>query len=177
MADLTQQDLQKLKAEIEKTEQLLQNIQKESAEAQKRLALLNILIRNATANDSTPTVAANPNGKKQTFPSSADIVKYRPYLLSDGSIKYKTNTRTLTIPPKVVEMALEAKTLKSFFEVFSLEIRDNRSKGGALWLKGTVDFLRPYIDIAGKKFGCVGTFTSNGYATGYNEGWFTKCKR
>lgn len=174
MNKLTQDTLIKMQTEIQEVEKRIQLIQKEAIEVRKRIDALNAIIR-----DATTIKSPNPPKPKQPQPAPTpeDIRKYKPFIASDGWIRNKTSERTYNIPPKVVKMALETKTLKSFFEEFGLEIRDNRKKGGALWIKGAEDFLRPFIAIACKKFVCGGTFTKNGYATGYQTGWFTNCKK
>ena len=169
-------ELQKIQNEIQKIETTLKTIQTEAAEAQKQLNTLWLVIRDSNSTGNNKNTVTKPI-VTDSFPSPADIMNYTPYLLMDGSIQYKTRTKNHNIPAKVVKMALESKTLKTFFEAFGLQVKDNRSKGGALWVKGTEDLLKPYVDIACRKFYCGGTSTSNGYATGYNIGWFTKCRR
>ena len=177
MNDLTQEQLQKLQSDIKRLGKLLQTIQKETAEAQKLLDAVSLAFRNVKAEKPPSPDHRKPQPKPIPVPSAADIIKFKPYLSPDGWIRNKTRERTYNVPPKVVKMAIEATTLKSFFEEFGLQIRDNRKKGGALWVKGSEDFLRPFIAIACKKFACGGTFTKNGAATDYQIGWFTNCKK
>ena len=175
MSNLTQAEIQKLRTEIQEIEKLLQSIQKEAAEAQIRLDSVNNFVRQATLVKSTPINPVTPKPNPKTNISAIDIKKFKPFVSPDGSITYKTKDRQCHVPPSVVKKALEATTLKSFFEEFGLQVKDNRAKGGALWVKGSSDFLWPYVDIACKKFICGGTYTSNGRATGFQIGWFTKC--
>ena len=177
MSNLTQAEILKLQTEIQEIEKLLQSIQKETAEAQKRLNSVNSIVRQATLIKPAPInpVTAKPQPKISSSP--IDINKYKPFVLPNGSITYKTKVRQCHVPPNVVKKALEATTLKSFFEEFGLQVKDNRQKGGALWVKGSSDFLWPYVGIACIKFACGGMYTSNGRATGFQIGWFTKCRR
>ena len=177
MSNLSQAEIQKLQSEIQEIEKLLQSIQKEAANAQKRLNSVNNIVRQATLVKPAPTNPVMPKPQPKIGSSPIDIKKYKPYVLPDGSITYKTKDRQCHVPPTVVKKALSATTLKSFFEEFGLQVKDNRAKGGALWVKGSSDFLWPYVGIAYKKFGCGGTYTSIGRATGFQIGWFTKCMR
>ncbi len=177
MNNLNQAEIQKLQTEIQEIEKLLQSIQKEAAEAQKRFDSVNNIVRQAKLVKSAPVNPITPNPKPRINFSAIDIRKYKPFVLPDGSITYKTKDRQCHVPPNVVKKALEATTLKAFFEEFGLQVKDNRAKGGALWVKGSSDFLWPYVGIACKKFVCGGTYTSNGRATGFQIGWFTKCMR
>ena len=177
MSNLTQADIQKLQTEIQEIEILLQSIQKEAAEAQKRLNSVNNIVRQATLVKPVPVNPVTPKPHPKISISAIDIKKFKSFILPDGSITYKTKDRQCHVPPNVVKKALEATTLKSFFEEFGLQVKDNRAKGGALWVKGSSDFLWPYVGIACKKFMCGGTYTSNGRATGFQIGWFTNCTR
>lgn len=176
MSNFNQADSLKIQNEIQKIEESLKSIQKEAVEIQKQLDALRLVIHDSSSTDNKGFTISEPV-KMDSFPTPVDIMNYKPYLSLDGSIKYKTSTKVHNIPAEVVKMALETKTLKAFFQAFSLQIKDNRAKGGALWVKGDADSLEPYICIACRKFACGGKYTSNGNATGYQIGWFTHCRR
>lgn len=171
---LTQQELQNTQNEIQEIKKKLQSFQKEMIEAQKQIDALNNTIRNNPKSVSTP---ATPVPQESKIPSNVDIMNYSPYLSPDGSINYKVKDKPHHVPPKVVKTALEATTLKDFFNAFGLPIKDNRAKDGSLWVKGSSEELAPFVGIASRKFACWGYYTSNGQATGFQMGWFTNSRR
>ena len=170
--NLLQQDLQNFQNDIQDSRKSLQSLQQNVEDIKKQIDELNDTIHNITASVSTPTTLET---QEPDFPSDVDLMNYKPYLSPDGSINYKVKDNPHHIPPRVVKTALEATTLKDFFKAFSLPIKDNRPKGGSFWVKGSSEELTPFVGIAFRKFACTGTFTSNGRATGFKIGWFTKC--
>lgn len=174
ISSFIQKDLQNSQNDIQDSKKSLQSLQQNVVDIKKQIDELNDTIHNITASVSTPTT---PEFPKPYVPSAVDIMNYKPYLSPDGSINYKIKDKPHHVPPKVVKTALVTTTLKEFFKAFSLPIKDNRSKGGALWVKGSPEELAPFVGIAGRKFACTGFFTSNGQATGFQIGWFTNCRR
>ena len=166
ISSFIQKDLQNTKFDIQDFKKTIQSLKSEMAEAQKKM--------DAFSDGIKPT---DPVPPKPKFPSDVDLMNYTPYLSADGSIKYRIKGEPHQVPPNVVKTALDTTTLKDFFKAFSLPIKDNRSKGGALWVKGSPEELAPFVGIAGRKFACTGFFTSNGQATGFQIGWFTNCRR
>lgn len=164
ISSFIQKDLQNTKNDIQVFKKILQSLKSEMAEAQKQI--------DAFRDGTKPT---GPEPSKPKFPSDVDLMKYTPYLSADGSIKYKIKGEPHQVPSKVVQMALEATTLKAFFQSFGLAIKDNRARDGYLWVRGSTEELAPFVGIAFRKFACNGTFTDNGWPSGFKIGWFTKC--
>ncbi len=66
--------------------------------------------------------------------------------------------------------------VREYFESKGLEVRDMRSKGGALWVIGEQAKIKQYVDEACEKFGIAGAYSS-GKATGFRPGCYFKTKK
>lgn len=82
------------------------------------------------------------------------------------------NTSTDSIP----ETQSSSTTLIAYFKENGFKVIDYRPSGGALWVIGSEEVLKPYVNYAEKHFGVTGRYGS-GRATNSKPAWWTKDKQ
>lgn len=89
------------------------------------------------------------------------------------SVSIKESTQV----PTAAELDKVPKSLKDYFNSKGLTCVDKRPSGGCLWVVGSEDEIKKYIDEACVLFDISGVFCSGGKATKNKHSWYTKSNK